>query len=738
MWNQPIQRRTALKIVSGSLAAGGLLGRPAARADVPRVLPKGQLPKDRRLGKLKDLNGDFSWDPLETYEAWQQRAEYLRRQILISQGLWPMPEKAPLKPVIHGKVDREDYTVEKVILETFPGLFLTGSLYRPKGKVGKRPGILCPHGHWPNGRYHDHGQEKVKLEVAGKAEFSEVGGRHPLQARCVQLARLGCVVLLYDMLGYADNPVLSFELVHRFAKQRPEMSRPDRWGFFSAQAESRMLSVMGLQTWNSIRAVDFLSELPDVDPQKLGVTGASGGGTQTFILACVDPRPKAFFPAVMVSTAMQGGCTCENSSLLRVNTGNIEFAALAAPRAIGMSAANDWTKELETKGLPSLKEHFARMGVPDNVEGKYFRYEHNYNHPSRTMMYGFFNKHLHLGAGEIAERDFVPLTKEDISVWDDAHPKPATNEDAELKVVRGFAASSEKQFQSLVPHDASTLANYRKTIGGAWDVLIGRGLPEKDAVTQEVLADAPKTGYAEYRSLLRYAKYGEELPVVFLFPNGWNKQVAIWLTDDGKAGLYEADGNLKPEIRALVQSGVAVTSLDLLLQGELQNAGDAEAEAKRVGLPRDFLGYTAGYNHPLFSQRVHDVLTALAFVRDHETKPAAIHLAGFGSSALYAAAAAAQAGALVKKLVTGTNGYRFASITEIADPMLVPGAVKYGDVPALLSLRSPLPAWVSGEKPDALKLTTQVYAAAGQPQAVQFFPGSPADAPLSAAKWLLT
>lgn len=114
---------------------------------------------------------------------------------------------------------------------------------------------------------------------------------------------------------------------------------------------------MGLQTWNSIRAVDFLSELPDVDPKKIGVTGASGGGTQTFMLACVDRRPKAFFPAVMVSTAMQGGCTCENASYLRINTGNIEFAAMAAPRAVGMSAADDWTKELETKGLPQLKEH---------------------------------------------------------------------------------------------------------------------------------------------------------------------------------------------------------------------------------------------------------------------------------------------------------------------------------------------------------------------------------------------
>lgn len=372
MWNQPLERRTALKLAAGTLAAGWWTNSGVTKADIPRVLPADQLPKDKRLGDLKDLNGDFSWEPLDSYEAWQKRAEYVRRQILVSMGLWPMPEKTPLKPIVHGKVDRDDYTVEKVIIETFPGLYMTGSLYRPKGKEGKRPGILCPHGHWPNGRYHDHGAEKVKLEVTGKAEHSEIGGRHPLQARCVHLARMGCVVLMYDMLGYGDNHILSHELTHRIGKQRPEMSKPDHWGVFSAQAELRLLSVMGMQTWNSIRAVDFMSSLPDVDPQNLGVTGASGGGTQTFILACVDPRPKAFFPAVMVSTIMQGGCTCENASYLRVNTGNIEFAALAAPRAVGMTGANDWTVEIETKGFPQLKEHFARMGAPGNVEAKYF------------------------------------------------------------------------------------------------------------------------------------------------------------------------------------------------------------------------------------------------------------------------------------------------------------------------------------------------------------------------------
>src|SRR5207247_6713041 len=102
---------------------------------------------------------------------------------------------------------------------------------------------------------------------------------------------------------------------------------------------------MGLQTYNSIRSLDFLLSLPDVDASRIGVTGASGGGTQTFILCAIDDRPAAAFPAVMVSTDMQGGCICENCSGLRVGLGNIDLAAVFAPKPLGMSAAKDWTWE---------------------------------------------------------------------------------------------------------------------------------------------------------------------------------------------------------------------------------------------------------------------------------------------------------------------------------------------------------------------------------------------------------
>ncbi len=162
--------------------------------------------------------------------------------------------------------------------------------------------MLSPHGHATEGRFHDHGPAGVHEEIATGAERFEVGGRHFLQARGVQLARMGCVVFQYDMVGYAD----SVQLAHKGLGVRQHMSTPERWGFSSPQAELRLQTLMGLQTWNSIRSLDFLLSLPDVDPERVAVEGHSGGATQVLMLAAVDDRPRVLFPAVMVSTGDAG------------------------------------------------------------------------------------------------------------------------------------------------------------------------------------------------------------------------------------------------------------------------------------------------------------------------------------------------------------------------------------------------------------------------------------------------
>ncbi len=723
------------------VAVAALAAGQSARlwADAPRVLPAGKTPADIRLGKPKDYDGYFPFTPSKSPAEWAVRAERARRQLMVANGLWPMPTKTPTNAVIHGKVERDGYTVEKVYLESYPGHFVTGSLYRPVGKTGRLPGVLSPHGHSPQGRFTDDSVASARKQIMVGAERFENGGRMIYQARCVQLVRMGCVVFHYDMLGYADSVQIPFELAHKFAKQRPHMDTPENWGLFSTQAELRQQSVMGIQTYNSIRALDWLCELPDVDPARIGVTGESGGGTQTMILSAIDERPRVSVPAVMVSTAMQGGCTCESCSLLRVNSGNIEFAALTAPRPQCLLAADDWTKEIMTKGFPELKQHYTMLGVPDNVMAKaLLQFGHNYNFVSREVMYQWFNKHLQLGLPEpVIEEDFQPLSVEEMTVWDSAHPKPPGGEDYERALLKAITADSDRQIAALTPTDATGLANYRKLVGGAVDVIVGRGLPAANDIQYDMIDEQERGDYMEFTATLRYKPAGEELPIVFLHPNQWNGRVVVWTHGLGKAGLFTAEGQPIAEVRKLLAAGTSVVCPDLIYQGEFLADGKSLSEARRVENPREFAGYTWGYNQSVCAQRASDLLTILSFVRSYQPyNPSKVYLLATAGAAPWAAAALAQAPGSIDRAAIDTAGFRFAKLKSNFDVNFMPGIVKYGDLPNLLSLAAPAELWLAGEGAEVPATLTAAYRAAGQGSATAY--SGPAEGSADAAiQWLM-
>jgi dienelactone hydrolase len=702
-------------------------------ADAPRVLSPGQLPQDGRLEPPKDLNGYFPFHPPKTIEDWNSRAERIRRQMLVALGLWPMPTKTPLNAVIHGKIEREDYTIEKVYFESYPGFYVTGNLYRPKGTQGKRPGVLCPHGHWANGRFLDDGPEKVRRQIVQGAERFEEGGRSPLQSRCVQLARMGCVVFHYDMIGYADSQQISNEIAHRFAKQRPEMNTVENWGLYSPQAEAHLQSVMGLQSWNSIRSLDFLSGLPDVDPKRIAVTGASGGGTQTFILAAIDPRPAVAFPAVMVSTAMQGGCTCENACLLRIGTGNVEFAGLFAPKPLGLTAADDWTREMATKGFPELKQLYKMLRSPGNVMLKpLIHFGHNYNYVSRAAMYQWFNKHLKLGLKEpVVEEDYERLTREEMSVWDEQHPRPKGGPDFERELLRWITEDSERQLGKA----RASLDAYREIVGGAIDVIIGRNLREAGEVTFHDIKKTQVNSHAEILGLLKNHTYKEELPTVLLRPTEWRGQTVIWIDSQGKAGLYDQQGRVKPEIQILIEAGIEVVGIDLLFQGEFLADGEPITQTRRVNNKREFAGYTFGYNHTLFAHRVHDILSAIKYVKQRKPKTKDLILVGLSGAGHWAAAARAQAREQVDSAVIDTEGFRFGKILDIRDVDFLPGGAKYGDLPGIVALGAPGRLLLAGE--GNAESIRAFYKKAGAEDNLTIFDATSPNALGSVIEWML-
>ena len=705
-------------------------------AQTMRALPAGQVPADQRLHDLKDLDGYFPFTPPPSREAWESRAEQVRQQIRVAVGLWPEPERTPLNAVIHGRIEQPGYTLEKVYFESLPGFFVTGSLYRPAQTTGRVPGVLCPHGHWTDGRFTDCGVDGVRKQIVQGAERFERGGRSPLQARCMQLARMGCVVFHYDMVGYADSTQISFALAHGFAKQRPEMNAAENWGLFSPQAESQLQSVMGLQTWNSIRALDFLSALPDVDPARLGVTGASGGGTQTFLLAAIDARISVSVPAVMVSTAMQGGCTCENASLLRVGTGNIELAALFAPKPQCLLSADDWTKEMPTKGFPQLQEMYRLLGAPDAVRHHPFvHFQHNYNYVSRSAMYAWVNEHFKLDLPTpVVEEDYPLLSSQELTVWDEKHPRPVGGDDVERAILRRWHEDTRRQLAARVPTDAASLPRYRDVVGRGWQAILGRGLPAAAEITFAESAATEAGGVRRSLGLLRAAARGEELPVVLLEPQGAVRRVALWLHRDGKAGLFQADGKPQPAVQRLLAAGVAVAGVDLLYQGEFLADGTAVTETRRVKNPREAAAFTFGYNDALFAQRVHDVLTLIAFLRQRAVG-AAVWVVGLEGAGPWVAVALTQTREAVAKAALDTAGFRFAGVTAMHSPDFLPGGAKYDDVPGALALAAPTALWLAGEGAAGPAVTRAAYSAAGAASALTVV-ATPAT-PAAAVDWLL-
>lgn len=342
---------------------------------------------DSRIVNLPDTNTHFAPPHFSTLAEWQRRRDFLRRQIRFAAGLDPSPARTPLHARVFGRIQTRDCIIEKVLIETLPGYYLGGNLYRPLNASGKHPAVLNPHGHWTYGR----------LENQPLYSGPQFGAN---------LARLGYIVFAYDMVGYNDTN----QTPHAFGGDAER-----KWNF----------GPFSLQTWNSIRALDFLESLPDVDPSRIGAAGASGGATQTIMLAALDDRIAYAAPVNMVSLFMQGGDYCENTPGLRIGTNNVEIAAMIAPRPLLLvSATGDWTKNTTAEEYPAIRAIYTLYQHPERVETLQLDAPHNFNKANREAVYSFFT-----GRKQLEKDAEIPKLQDMLALYAQQLPSDAVNYD---------------------------------------------------------------------------------------------------------------------------------------------------------------------------------------------------------------------------------------------------------------------------------------------------------------------
>lgn len=603
--------------------------------------------------------------PPRTRQEWEDRRAKLRSAMFAAMG--PFPEKpCDLSPRPAGVLKRDGYRIEKLLLQTRPDVWMTACAYVPEPLTGKAPAVLVVHGHWPWAR------------------------RDPVvQARCLGLVKLGFFVLAVDAFGAGER-----------------YTNPGRGTYHGALYGSTLWptgqTLLGMQVYDNRRAVDYLRARPEIDGDRLGITGASGGGNQSMYAGALDERIRAVVPVCSVGTYQAylhaACCVCE------VLPGALRFAeegdvlSLVAPRALlVMNAIKDayqFSVGEAEKSIRRARAVFDLYGAGDKLKHATFESPHDYNQAMREAMYGWMTRWLkdQGDARPIPEPKHEVEKPEDLACFAELE-RPKTflfPPSFAARDAKALLAPLEKQktdhpeaWESQAVYMRSQL---RKQVFGDFPKL---GEPRAD------IADKQADGGIVTQSLtLRSPANDVPLPAVLKRKaEGKEKQPACLLLHlDGK------DEALKQSLpSALLTKGWAVLAADLRGTGETKAAGDAIAGAP----DHNSAEHGLWLGRPLLGQWCFDVLRLLDWLatvpflrRDR------FAVVGIGQAGIVALCAAGMfddrivSAAAVDSLASYVTDQSYAAGIRIG--LLAPGILRVGDVPHLAALAAPRRLIISG------------------------------------------
>jgi hypothetical protein len=295
--------------------------------------------------------------------SWEKRKNEIRPCLYQALGLSPIPTKPGSKPILSQRRVMDGYTIENIAIETLPGLYLCGSIYRPAKIKGKVPAMLCPNGHWADARYRPDHQLQFAL-----------------------LARMGVIAVSYDLFAWGESRLQFADADHR-----------------------RSLSHT-IQTLNGLRLLDYICSLKEVDTTRIGVTGGSGGGSQVVLLSALDNRIKLSVPVVSLSCYFYGGCPCESGMPIHFcggTTNNPEIAAMSAPHPqLVISDGGDWSDHLPEIEYPYLQRVYGFYGKTDMVKNVHLPNDkHDYGASKRNPMLEFVAQQFKLDINAIKDKN---------------------------------------------------------------------------------------------------------------------------------------------------------------------------------------------------------------------------------------------------------------------------------------------------------------------------------------------